>query len=205
MKVKNAHKNLVEDVKKTLTDPIYNVTHNFSLEKSREFYDMWVGQFDLWYVEFNPAVTEEFEVFEYDTLEELQDIIVEAKGLLKALIEMPHTAKEWYMVGDNEVVVTWLRLKTYDEWLDDWLEDALYNAISNPYGKASEMLEDKLGLSFITAGWVDAFVEEKVSEEALQMIFSWKKKDKESVDMCDDCFMGMIEEIKRILKINNEE
>lgn len=205
MKVKNAHKNLVEDVKKTLTDPIYNVTHNFSLEKSREFYDMWVAQFNKWYVEFNPAVTEEFEVFEYDTLEELQDIIVEAKGLLNVLIDMPHTDKEWYMVGDGEVVITWLRLKTYDEWLDDWLEDALYNAISNPYGKSSEMLEDKLWLAFITAGWIDAFVEEKVNEEALQMIFNWKKKDKESVDVCDDCFKNMLEEVKRVLKINNEE
>lgn len=204
MKVKNAHKNLVEDVKKTLTDPIYNVTHNFSLEKSREFYDGWVEEFDKWHIEFNPAVTEEFEVFEYDTLEELQDIIVEAKGLLKALIDMPHTAKEWYMVGDNEVVVTWLRLKTYDEWLETWIEDALYNATSSPYDKAIEMLEDKLGLPYITEGWVDAFIEGKVSEDALQMIFGYHSKYTE-VDVCDDCFKNMVEEIKRVLKINNEE
>lgn len=204
MKVKNAHKNLVEDVKKTFTDPIYNVTHNFSLEKSREFYDMWVAQFNKWYVEFNPAVTEEFEVFEYDTLEELQDIIVEAKGLLKALIGMPHTAKEWYMVWDSEVIITWLRLKTYDEWLELWLWDALSNALLYPYEKAKKILKDKLELDFITAGWVDAFVEWKVDEEALQIIFSWKKES-ESVDVCDGCCKEMLKEIKRVFKINNEE
>lgn len=33
--------NLLEDVKKCLTDPVFDVTQNFSLSKSREFYDKW--------------------------------------------------------------------------------------------------------------------------------------------------------------------
>lgn len=201
---KNSHKNLVEDVKKTLTDPIYNVTHNFSVEKSREYYDGWAKEFCDGLVKGNPAIEEEFEVFEYNTLEELQDVIVEAKWLLKALYEMPHVDEEWYMVGDNEVVVMWSRLKTFDEWLNQWLKDALCNAIRDPYEKARDLLCEKLNIPFLTRSAVDAFVEEEVNEEQLQAIFQEWDGRYEKVDVCDDCFIKMLEETKKVLKLNKE-
>lgn len=117
---------------------------------------------------------------------------------------MPHVDEEWYMVGDNEVVVMWSRLKTFDEWLNQWLKDALCNAIRDPYEKARDLLCEKLNIPFLTRSAVDAFVEEEVNEEQLQAIFQEWDGRYEKVDVCDDCFIKMLEETKKVLKLNKE-
>lgn len=38
--------NLLEDVKKCMTDPIYDIIQNFSLEKSKEWYEKRKKQWD---------------------------------------------------------------------------------------------------------------------------------------------------------------
>lgn len=64
--------NLLEDVKKCMTDPISDLLLNFSLEKSKEWYEKRKKQWDSGSFRQNPAVKKEEISFDFGDLFELE-------------------------------------------------------------------------------------------------------------------------------------
>lgn len=63
--------NLLEDVKKCMTDPVSDVLLNFSLEKSRKGYEDRKKQWECGGFRDNPAVKNEEVSFDFGSLSEL--------------------------------------------------------------------------------------------------------------------------------------
>lgn len=85
---KSKEDNLLEDVQKCMSDPIYNVIKNFSLEKSEEHYKKWVEKWNEHVYEGNPAVVVESETFPFTNLEEMSRRSNEAQILMDNMKEM---------------------------------------------------------------------------------------------------------------------
>lgn len=111
--------NLLEDVQKCMTDPIYNVVKNFSLENSRKYYKKRANKWENEEYEDNPAVKREVETFPYADLEEMTKVSKEASTFMKNLESKDFFRDPTWDVRYDNIVITWLRLKTFDEWLHD--------------------------------------------------------------------------------------
>lgn len=77
--------NLLEDVKKCMTDPISDILLNFSLEKSRKGYDERVKQWERGSFRDNPAVKNEEVSFDFGNLLELECNATQARCLYNNL------------------------------------------------------------------------------------------------------------------------
>ena len=137
--------NLLEDVKKCMTDPISDILLNFSIEKSRKGYDERVKQWESWSFRQNPAVEKEEVSFDFGSLSELWLVTTQAHNLYVNLKREDFNKwVDWCIYGQN-IVVSWYRLKSFDEWLHDWLKDALVMAIDCPEDWARMVVEKGLG------------------------------------------------------------
>ena len=63
--------NLLEDVKKCMTDPISDLLLNFSLEKSKEWYEKRKKQWESGGITNNPVAKKEEVSFDFGSLSEL--------------------------------------------------------------------------------------------------------------------------------------
>lgn len=191
-------KNILEDVKKSLEDPVYGVALNYSLEKCEEYYDKRVKQWNNWNIDpyTNPGVKKEEEVIKFNDLADLPRAIEEAKNLLSNLDNMDWVKKARYDVLPHSIRVTRVRLKTFDEWLEEGLKDALERAYTNICADARIYLHNKCGLGwYVWDREIEAFATGLIDYDALKFLHnSQPVKEFEWRDVKND-----VQELKRIL------
>lgn len=167
--------NLLEDVEKCLTDPVYNVIHNFSLEKSKEHYAKWEKAWKSWNYKQNPAVKLEEVSFDFSSLSELWLMTTQAHNLYVNLKkESFNKWVDWYIHWQN-IVVSWYRLKIFDEWLHDWLKDALTEAIECPEDGARMVVERELGKGIYSNTAIHMFAEWKIDRKTLKRLWTYER------------------------------
>lgn len=191
-------KNILEDVKKSIEDPVYGVSLNYSLEKCEEYYDKRVRQWNNGDINpySNVVVKKEEEVIPFNDLLELPEAVKQAKTLIDNLENMDWVKKPSYEVLPKAIVVKWFRLKTFDEWLEDGLKDALEKASMNVYADARLYLHNKCGIEwYIWDEEIAAFSSGLINFDTLKFLhtkhptqkFEWRNMDED------------IKELKRIL------
>ena len=167
--------NLLEDVKKCLTDPVSDILQNFSLEKSRFYYDKWAKQWAAGDYRFNPADKKEEVRFEFSSLDELTTKSIEAHNTFVNVKKQDFfTWCDWYVFW-QEVVVEWHRLKSFDEWLHDGLRDALIMAYQCPEDAARKVIEKKHWKWVYTNCAVHMFAEWIITEDVLKRLGQYEK------------------------------
>lgn len=173
--MRNPKSNLLEDVQKCMTDPIYDICKNFSLQKSREGYEKRVKQWESGNYKQNPAVKKEEVSFEFANLDDLSLKSIEAQNtFINLKREDFNKWVDWYIYGQN-VVVEWYRLKTFDEWLHDWLKDALFMACQTPEDGARKIIERELWNWMYSNGAVHLFIEWIITEDVLKRLGQYEK------------------------------
>lgn len=187
--------NLLEDVKKCMTDPVSDILLNFSLEKSRKGYEDRKKQWESGSFRNNPAVKKEEVSFAFADLYEAANQCCQAHNMYNNLKEQDFNKwVDWYMCGQN-IVVSWYRLKSFDEWLHDWLKDALIMAIDCPEDWARMVIEKELGEGKYTNAAIHMYVEWKIDNETLKRLWQYEKYQHiEDRDVEED-----IEEAKKAL------
>ena len=187
--------NLLEDVKKCMTDPISDLLLNFSLEKSKEWYEKRKKQWDSWGYRQNPAVKKEEISFDFGDLFELEWNAWQARNLYNNLKKEDFNKwVDWYIYWQN-IVVSWYRLKTFDEWLHDWIKEALILAYQFPEDGARKVLEKGLGEWAYTNTAIHMYVEWKIDNETLKRLWQYEKY--QNID--DRDVEKDIEEVKKAL------
>ena len=161
--------NMLEDVQKCMVDPIYDICKNFSLQKSREGYEKRVKQWESgWYAN-NPAAAEETVTFPFASLSEMGLVSIQAHNLYVNLKkESFNKWVDWYVYGQN-IVVSWHRLKTFDEWLHDGIKDALTIHYKSPEDGIRRMLNREWGWYYQNDA-IHLFAEWKIDEESLKRL-----------------------------------
>lgn len=172
--------NLLEDVKKCLTDPIYNITQNFSLQKSREYYNKWAKQWEMWDYNLNLANKVEELHFPFTNLDELAIKSIEAQNVYTNLKKEDYIKWCSWCVYWQDVVVRWNRLKTFEEWLYDGLKDALKSFYKEPEWGVRKMLIEKLGKWYYENTEIHLFAAEKIDEDVLLRL--WQYEEPRSVE-----------------------
>ena len=187
--------NLLEDVKKCITDPVSDLLLNFSLEKSKEWYEKREKQWDSWGYRQNPAVKKEEVSFDFGDLSELEWNAWQARNLYNNLKKEDFNKwVDWYIYWQN-IVVSWYRLKTFDEWLHDWIKEALILAYQFPEDGARKVLERELGEWTYTNTAIHMYIEWKIDNETLKRLWQYEKYQKiDDRDVEKD-----IEEVKKAL------
>lgn len=176
--MRKTESNLLEDVQKSLTDPVYDILQNFSLEKSKEYYNKRATQWNMWDFRLNLANKQEEEKFPFTTLTELAEQSQEAQNLFDHLRKEDFfRGCEWTVYWQN-VVVRWNRLKTFDEWLYDWVKDAILLHYKEPEEWARKIIERKLGKWYYGNVEVHMFAEREISENVLRRLgqYEWPRR-----------------------------
>ena len=187
--------NLLEDVKKCMTDPISDVLLNFSLEKSRKGYEDRKKQWENGSFRNNPAAKKEEISFAFTNLDDLSSKSIEAQNLYINLERQSFVRDCGWCIYEQNIVVSWYRLKTFDEWLHDWLKDALVMAIDCPEDWARMVIERELGEGKYTNTAIHMYVEWKIDNETLKRLWQYEKYQRiEDRDVEKD-----IEEAKKAL------
>ena len=167
--------NLLEDVKKCLTDPVSDILQNFSLEKSKLYYEKWAKQWNAWDYKFNPANKLEEVSFAFASLSELGLVTTQAHNLYTNLKKEEFNKwVDWYIYGTN-IVVQWNRLKSFDEWLHDGLKDALIMAYKTPEDGARKIIERKHWDWMYTNCAIHMFAEWIITEDMLKRLGQYEK------------------------------
>lgn len=167
--------NLLEDVKKCMADPISDILLNFSIEKSREGYNERVKQWESWSFRQNPAVKKEEIGFDFGSLSELWLVTTQAHNLYVNLKREDFNKwVDWHIYWQN-IVVSWYRLKSFDEWLHDWLKDAIIMACDCPEDWARMVLERQLWEGKYTNTAIHMYVEWKIDNETLKRLWQYEK------------------------------
>ena len=194
--MRNPKDNLLEDVQKCMTDPIYDIEKNFSLEKSEFHYEKWVKQWESGNYKQNPAAAEETVTFPFASLSEMGLVSIQAHNLYTNLKTKDFNKwVNWYIYGQN-IVVSWRRLKTFDEWLRDWLKAALTSACDTPEEGARKILEKELGTSMFRNSDIHLFAEWKITREVLERLGTYERCQ----SITDRDIEKDIEEVKKALK-----
>lgn len=176
----------LELCQKIMVDPIVDILENFSLEKSREYYEKWSKQWNMGDRFQNPADMHEEVSFPFDSLSALWLMSIEAHNLYTNVKSKEFFKwADWYMYWQN-IVVSWHRLKTFDEWLHDGLKDAITQHYKEPEKSIQKVLREKLG-----SWWY--------SNTDMHLWLEWKIDDETLIRL------GQYEESKRILDRDLEE
>jgi hypothetical protein len=147
---------------------------NFSLEKSKEWYEKRKKQWDSWGYKQNPAVKNEEVSFDFGSLSELWLVTTQAHNLYVNLKKEDFNKwVDWYIYWQN-IVVSWYRLKTFDEWLHDWIKEALILAYQFPEDGARKVLEKGLGKWTYTNTAIHMYVEWKIDNETLKRLWQYE-------------------------------
>lgn len=193
--------NLLEDVQKCMTDPIYNVVKNFSLENSRKYYKKRASKWENEEYEDNPAVKREVETFPYADLEEMTKVSKEASTFMKNLESKDFFRDPTWDVRYDNIVITWLRLKTFDEWLHDWLYEALCMAYKMPEDGVRMILNKELWKWIYTNTAIHLYIDWKIDKETLQRMgqYEWYRK------IVDRDIEEDIKQVRKTLEDTEEE
>lgn len=176
--MKIPQKNLLEDVQNSLTDPVYDILQNFSLEKSREYYNKRATQWNMWDFRLNLANKQEEVKFPFTTLTELAEQSQKAQNLFDNLRKEDFIKGcEWAVYWQN-VVVRWNRLKTFEERLHDWIKDAITMHYKEPEGWAKKIIERELGGWYYSNVVIHMFAEGEISENVLKRLgqYEWPRR-----------------------------
>lgn len=166
---------LLNSVRQCLAEPVFDIQKNFSLEKSKLHYEKRVKQWDNWNYKQNPAAKLTKEAFPYANLKEMSKVAEEAHSLCVNLKDMSFVkGVDWGTYGQN-IVVSWYRLKTFEEWLHDGLKDALIMACDCPEDGARMILESELWKGNYTNTMVHMFAEWKIDKEILKRLWQYEK------------------------------
>lgn len=186
---------LVEDVRECLVNPVFDVSQNFSLEKSKQYYTIYSKQWEEGSYK-NPANKREEVVFDYSDLEEMSRQSIQAHNLITNLEKESFIKNPHYFVRWETIVVAWDRLKTFDEWLNDGLEDALIQACKYPEDWARMLIEKELGNGSYSNTAVHLFAEWEIDRKVLERLGKqeWFNPIMDR-DIHDD-----VEELKKILE-----
>lgn len=161
--------NLLEDVQKCMVDPIYDIIQNFSLDKSKTYYAKWADQWAMGDYLQNPADKLEAVSFAFANLDELSLKSIEAQNTYINMKRQDYIKGcEWEIYWQN-IVVSWHRLKTFDEWLHDGLKDALTIHYKSPEDGIRRMLNRELGWYYQNDA-IHLFTEWKIDEEILERL-----------------------------------
>lgn len=167
--MRNPENNLLEDIQKCMVDPIYDICKNFSLEKSREFYDKWAKQWNAGDYKQNPADKHEEVSFPFASLDDLSLKSIEAQNTYVNLKrESFIKGCDWYIYWQN-IIVSWHRLKTFEEWLHDGLKDALTIHYKSPEDGIRKMVVREFWW-YVSNTDIHLFVEWKIDEETLKRL-----------------------------------
>ena len=162
---------LLEDVRECLTNPIFDVTQNFSLEKSKQYYTIYSKQWeDDQRYKNNPANKREEVVFDYSNLEEMARQSIQAHNLITNLEKESFIRNPHYFVRWETIVVAWDRLKTFDEWLTDGLQDALIQAYKYPENWAKMIIGKELGNGNYSNTAIHLFAEWEIDRKVLERL-----------------------------------
>lgn len=165
--------NLREDMQKCMVDPIYDICKNFSLEKSKIHYEKWAVQWAMNDYQQNPADKLEEVSFAFANLNDLSLRSIEAQNLYINMKRQDYIKGcEWHLYWQN-VVVSWHRLKTFDEWLHDWLKDALEQHNKCPEDWIRKMYAKDFGW-YLSNVDIHLFVEWKIDEEVLKRLSTYE-------------------------------
>lgn len=174
--MRNPENNLREDVKQCLSDPVFDIIKNFSLQKSRKYYSKWEEAWEKWCYTNNPAAKKEAEEFEYKWLDELERASREARVFFYNIREKATYFKNVSRELEyDKIVVRRVRLKTFDEWLHDGLKDALIMATDCPEDGARKILEKEIGSSMFTNSAIHLFIEWKINKEVLERLGTYER------------------------------
>ena len=88
---------------------------------------------------------------------------------------MPHCKNVYWKLEWNSIIVGWLRLKTFDEWLHDGLRDALTMASGCPEDGARQIIEKKLGKGIYSNTAIHMFAEWIITEEELKRLGTYER------------------------------
>lgn len=164
----------MEDIQKCMTDPVADILQNFSLERSKKFYEKRVKQFNEWYFEYNPACKLTEEEIPFENLAELSLASQKAANLVENLKEMPFVKGADWIICSEKILVYWYRLKTFDEWLHKWLEEALTQACNAPEDGARQILERELGEWTYTNTAIHMYMEWILTKEMLERLSQYE-------------------------------
>ncbi len=184
---------LLATVRKCLAEPTCSIGENFSFVKSLVHYNKWVKQRESWNRKQNSAVKKEEVSFEFTSLTELSWNATQAYNLYTNIKKEDFNKwVEWYIYGQN-IVVSWHRLKTFEEWLHDWLREALIMACNYPEDGVRLILERELWKGNYTNTMIHMFAEWKLDEETLTRLGQYEKYQsinwvdiEKAIDYCID-------------------
>lgn len=179
--------NLLEDIQKCMTDPVSDVLQNFSLEKSRKFYKKHVEEWDADLYEDNPAALHSVETFTFETLEEMGQQSKQAETMVYNLQKLEFVKWVGWKIRWKNIIVSWYRLKTFDEWLEFWLMDALELASSTPEDWVRQILEKELGGGTYTNTAIHMYIEWELTKKQLERLSKYENyRSIENRDMDED-------------------
>lgn len=167
--------NLLEDVQKSMTDPVYDICKNFSLEKSKTYYAQWADQWAAGNYLQNPAVKKEEVSFPFTDLHEAANQCCQANNMYLNLKQQDFNRwVDWYVYWQN-IVVSWYRLKTFNEWLHNGLKDALVMHCNTPEDGVRKILYKELWDGMYSNGAIHMFAEGIITEDILKRLGQYEK------------------------------
>lgn len=164
-------------IKRVLKDPIADVVLNYSVEKAEEYYTKACKQWEQGdYQGWAKVDVHETEVFPFGCLEDAAEQAKLAQNLYNNMKkeDKPYIRKlDWYLYGQN-FVVSWHRLKTWDEYLHDGIKDALEQAYKNAEGGARLILERETDIKNASNTDIHCFAEWIIDKETLERLSKYE-------------------------------
>lgn len=196
--------NLLEDAKKCLTDPVFNVIKNFSKEKSKEHYDKWAKAWANWMIVDNPAGKEEWIEFPCADLSEMATKSKEAQTLYENMKNLDYIKTLDWRVAWQTIKISRRRLKTFEEWLEVWIRDALIEAIKYPEDGVKILLKNEWYPGLYTNTDIHMYTEWQISLEILDRIGTFERYNSlEDVDI-EECVTQAMKAMKDIEENNKD-
>lgn len=172
MRKKNETLELCQQI---MIDPITDIKHNFSIEKSRFHYEKYATQWSLGDIYQNPADKHEEVSFAYAWLDDLATQAIQAHNLFVNMKKADFVKKvDWYTYWQN-VIVSWHRLKTFEEWLHDWLKDAITQHYREPEKSIQKILRERFSEWYYSNTDMHLRLEWKIDDETLQRLGKFEK------------------------------
>lgn len=165
---------LLEDTKRCLVDPVFNVVRNFSKEKSEDYYKLHADEWARWIIIWNPAGKVERIELPYSDLSEMSAKSKEADTLINNMSKLDYIKWLHWVLEWNAIVIKWQRLKTFDEWLEDGLRDALESAIEWPEEWARIMLRNEWHTGWYSNAAIHIYAEWKIDIDTLDRLGEWE-------------------------------
>lgn len=176
--MRKAKSDLLKKCQECMVNPVADIVENFSLEKSKTFYEKYSEQWNNWNYKQNPVDKTERIEFPFTTLSELSIVAIEAHNLFVNMEKADFIrGLNWRLYGHN-VIVWWHRLKTFDEWLHDGLKDALTMHYKDPEQGVRKILEkERWGWLYWNVD-IHLWLEWEIDDEAMKRMGRYEPNQK---------------------------